>query len=92
MDDLVQIGDHKGQVAKAELLVDADGTCARPVRGIDELDITGAEVQAMHGAGGRFIDADFGEPEDVMIKVQTGMNIPTDDPEIDRVLGRRASW
>jgi hypothetical protein len=87
-DDLVQIGDDKGQVAQAELLVDADGTCARPVRRIDELDITGAEAQTMHGAGSRLVDADVGEPKDVVIKVQTGVNIPTDDPEINRVFGR----
>src|SRR5437868_6218543 len=48
LDHLVQIGNDKGQVAEAELLVDADGTRARPVRGIDELDITGTETQAMH--------------------------------------------
>jgi len=71
VDNLVQIGDHKGQVAQAELLVDADGTRARPVRGINELDITGAEAQAMHGAGSRLIDTDFGEPEEIVIKVQT---------------------
>src|SRR5215471_16814975 len=63
LDHLVQIGDDKGQVAKAELLVDTDGACAWPVRGIDELDITGAKAQAMHGASGRLIDPDFGEPE-----------------------------
>ena len=44
LDHLIQIGDDKGQVAKAELLVDADGARARPVRGIDELDITGTEA------------------------------------------------
>jgi hypothetical protein len=88
VDDLVQIGDDKGQVAKTELLVDADGTRARPVRGINELDITGAEAQAMHGAGSRLGDADLGEPEEVVIKVQTGVNIPTNDPEINRVFGR----
>jgi hypothetical protein len=69
-------------------LVDADGTRARPVRGIDELDITGAEAQAMHGAGGRLVDTDFGEPKEVVIKVQTGVNIPTNDPEINRIFGR----
>src|SRR5262245_23163793 len=88
VDDLVQIGDDKGQVSKAELLVDADGTRARPVRGIDELDITGAEAQTMHGAGGRLVDTDFGEPEEVVIEVQTGVNIPTNNPEINRVFGR----
>ena len=75
-DDLVQIGDDKGQVAEAELLVNADGTRARPVRRIDEFDITGAEAQTMHGAGSRLVDADVGEPKDVVIKVQTGVNIP----------------
>ena len=45
LDHLVQIGDDKGQVAKAELLVDADGARARPVRGIDELDITGTKAR-----------------------------------------------
>jgi len=69
-------------------LVDADGTRARPVRRIDELDITGAEAQAMHGAGGRLVDADVGEPEEVVIKVQTGVNIPTNDPDINGVFGR----
>src|SRR6266581_3825780 len=69
LDHLVQIGDDKGQVAKAELLVDADGTRARPVRGIDELDITGAKAQAMHGTGGRLVDAGVGEPEQVVIEV-----------------------
>jgi hypothetical protein len=87
-DDLVQIGDDKGQVAKAELLIDADGTCARPVRRIDELDITGAEAQTMHGAGGRLVDANFGEPEQVVIQVQAGVNISTNDPDINRVFGR----
>src|SRR5262245_51650181 len=61
LDHLVQIGDDKSQVAKAELLVDADRARARPVRGIDELDITGTKAQAMHGASGRLVDADFGE-------------------------------
>jgi 3-oxoacyl-[acyl-carrier protein] reductase len=51
------------------LLIDADGTRARPVRGIDELDITGAEAQAMHGAGSRLGDADVGEPEEVVQKI-----------------------
>src|SRR5207249_11941262 len=88
LDHLVQIGDDKGQVAKAELLVDADGARARPVRGVDELDITGAKAQAMHGAGGGLVDADFGEPEQVVIKVQARVNIPTNDPEINRVFGR----
>src|SRR5215813_4246315 len=88
LDHLVQIGDDKGQVVKAELLVDADRARARPVRGIDELDITGAKAQAMHGTGGRLVDTDFGEPEEVVIKVQTGVNIPTNDPEINRVFGR----
>src|SRR5262249_6654025 len=88
MDHLVQIGDDKGQVAKAELLVDADGTRTWPARGIDELDITGAEAQAMHGASGRLVDANFGEPEQVVIKVQAGVNIPTNDPDINRVFGR----
>src|SRR5216683_5599953 len=87
LDHLVQIGDDKGQVAQAELLVDADGARARPVRGINELDITGAEAQAMHGAGSRLIDTDFGEPEEIVIKVQTSVNIPTNDPEINRVFG-----
>ena len=59
-----------------------------PVRGIAELDITGAKAQAMHGAGSRLGDADFGEPEQVVIEVQAGVNIPTNDPEINRVFGR----
>jgi hypothetical protein len=42
----------------------------------------------MHGAGGRLIDTDCGEPEEVVIKVQTGVDIPTNDPEINRVFGR----
>ena len=57
-----RIGDDKGQVAKAKLLVDADGTRARPVRRIDKLDITGAKAQAMHGAGGRLVDTNVGSP------------------------------
>src|SRR5207244_7153102 len=87
VDDLVQIGDDKGQVAKAELLVDADGTRTRPVRGIDELDITGAEAQAMHGAGGRLVEAEVGEPERVVIAVQSLVNTPTNHPEINELVG-----
>ena len=42
----------------------------------------------MHGASGRLVDADFGEPEQVVIKVQARANIPTNDPDINRIFGR----
>jgi hypothetical protein len=42
----------------------------------------------MHGAGGRLVDTNFGEPEEVVIKVQARVNISTNDPEINGVFGR----
>lgn len=86
--DGIQIGDDKGEVAKAQLLIDTDGPRSRSSRGIDELHIAAAKAQAMHGAGRGGLLADFLQAEQGLIKVQARLNIAANNTEINRVFGR----